>query len=174
VTAAARRPALRWVAALLLSVAGSGCGASGAVSPSGTAVGVVCIPVGCLSGAVYDGSLTVGNSDPQSLTITACRNGACPYTTLRFDPTQSRFVGRILGPLTVDISLDTSPVPARLFVHIAGRPELLIDGDLYELKVQNAAGASLLALSAAVTYRRTRHSDPSCTADCISAILSAQ
>ena len=129
---------------MLLSVAGSGCGASGAVSPSGTAVGVVCIPVGCLSGAVYDGPLTVGNSDPQSLTITACRNGACPYTTLRFDPTQSRFVGRILGPLTVDISLDTSPVPARLFVHIAGRPELLIDGDLYELKVQNTAGASLL------------------------------
>jgi len=163
----------RWRTALLFWVTSivSSCGASGAVSPSGTAIGVICVPSDCLSGAVYEGPLFVGSSDPLHLIITACRNEVCAKTTLTFDAAERHYVGHIVGPLTVAIALTTDSTPAHLLVHIVGRPELLSDGDRYELSVALPSGQLLSRQIPSATYGHTRHSDPNCTADCVSITL---
>jgi hypothetical protein len=126
------------------------------------------VPSDCLSGAVYDGPLSVGSSDPLQLIITACRNEVRAKTTLNFDAAQRHYVGRIVGPLSVEITLTSDPPPAHLLVHIFGRPELLRDGDRYELSVDSPSSQLLSRRITSATYGRTRRSDPNCTADCVS------
>ncbi len=150
----------------LLCLIGSGCGSSGAVSPSGNAVGVICIPSGCLSGAVYQHTVSLGSSDPLAIRFSVCRNQVCAQTQLARDGSSAQFFGRVVGPLSVEISLDTSS--GALLVHVVGRPELLKDGDSYELTIDGIGPTSIRSVIPSATYSRTPKSDSNCTADCIS------
>ena len=143
------------------------CGLGGAVSPSGPAIGVICIPAGCDSGAVYDGPLSLGSTDPTTLSVSVCRNGVCARTQLQYDSTLRRYVGQIVGPLSVSIWLDGSASPAHFWLHVFGRPELLTDGDTYELTVTATTGTLLQIPRKAVSYTRTTLSDPNCGAACV-------
>lgn len=143
------------------------CGLGGAVSPSGPAIGVICIPAGCNSGAVYDGPLSVGSADPTTLSVSVSRNRVTASTQLRYDTTRRRYVGQIVGPLSVDMWLDTSVMPSHFWLHIFGRPELLSDGDTYELSVTSAAATLLQIPRKPVSYTRTTLSDPNCGAACV-------
>lgn len=155
----------------LLSALLLGCGSGGAVSPSGPAIGVICIPSGCLSGAHYDGTVSLGSIDPSTLTLSVCRNGACAHTQLRAGSVSGRYVGQIAPPLSVDAWLETSVSPARLWVYIFGRPELLLDGDVYELSVSSPSMTLVRIPPTAVTYVRTDIRDPNCAAACVSVRL---
>ncbi len=164
----------RALAQTLLCVLGSGllclglhgCGSSGAVSPSGNAVGVICIPSGCLSGAVYQNTVSLGSSDPLAIKFSVCRNQVCAQTQLSHEGSSTQFFGRVVGPLSVEISLDTSS--GALLVHVMGRPELLKDGDSYELTIDGIGPTRIHSLIPSATYSRTPKSDSNCTADCIS------
>ena len=150
----------------LLCLSGSGCGSSGAVSPSGTAVGVICIPSGCLSGAVYLHTVSLGSSDPLAIKFRVCRNSVCAQTQLVPGRSPTQYVGRIVGPLSVEIALNTAS--GALLVHVVGRPEILKDGDSYDLTVDGIGPTSIRSLIPSATYSKTPKNDSNCTADCIS------
>jgi len=149
-----------------LSVLLFGCGSGGAVSPSGPAIGVICIPVGCLSGALYDGTINLGSVDPGSLILSVCRNGVCAKTPLRKDST-GRYVGQIAPPLPVSAWLDSSVTPARLWTYVFGRPELLVDGDVYEISLASASMTLFRIPPKSAVYLRDPQQDPNCAAQCV-------
>lgn len=151
--------------ACLLATLLFGCGSAGALSPSGSPVGVTCIPSGCLSGAVYDAVLPLATIDPQNITVTVCRNEVCAKSQLSASGSGS-YSGHIIGPLTVAITLDAQSGAFR--VHAIGQPELLTDGDRYELAIEGAASSPLRSSIPFARYTRTSSNDPNCSASCIS------
>jgi hypothetical protein len=151
--------------ACLLSALLFGCGSAGALSPSGSPVGVTCIPSGCLSGAVYDAVLPLGTTDPQNITVTVCRNEVCAKSQLSASGVGS-YSGHIVGPLSVSITLDAQSGAIR--VHVIGQPELLTDGDRYELAIEGIGSSTLRSSIPFARYSRTSSSDPNCAVSCIS------
>lgn len=145
-----------------------GCGSAGAISVPGNPVGVTCIPSGCLSGAVYDAVLSPRPASPESVTVTACRNEVCAKTQLSRSDASS-YSGHIIGPLSVNITLDSQSGAVR--VHIQGSPELLTDGDRYELTIDGIGSAAIRSSIPFARYSRTLRSDPSCAASCISVLF---
>ena len=94
------------------------------------------------------------------------RNRLCAKTQLAMGSSPTQYVGRIVGPLSVEISLDTGN--GALFVHVFGRPELLKDGDQYELTVDGIGSNSIHSIIPSAIYSKTAKNDSNCTADCIS------
>lgn len=156
------------VAAFVLSGLATGCGSAGAISVPGNPVGVTCIPTGCQSGAVYDAVLSLGASHPGSVTVAVCRNEVCAKTQLSQQSTSS-YSGSILGPLTVSTTLDSAS--GAFHVHIAVSPELLTDGDRYELTIDGIGSSALRSSIPFARYSRTQRSDPNCSASCISVLF---
>ena len=138
----------------------------GAVSPSGPAIGVICIPVGCLSGALYDGTINLGSVDPGSLILSVCRNGSLRQNAA--PKRQHRSLRRTNcaaapGQRLARFQRD----PARLWTYVFGRPELLIDGDVYEISLASASMTLFRIPPKSAVYLRDPQQDPNCAAQCV-------
>ncbi len=161
----------RWVRILLGSVFLAlmvSCQAGGPFAPTSGTTQVRCIPQPCASGAVFDGPLDLQGQKPDAVVVTVVRNGVKAHIGLR-NTTPGLFEARIVGPLPVQIRLETQPL--RLWVHIFNRPEYLLDGDEYVLTVAAEKDVLLERIVAWARYQRTAVQDANCPEPCVSLAL---
>ncbi|MEO7091729.1 MAG: hypothetical protein ABI175_00675 [Polyangiales bacterium] len=112
-----------------------------------------CSAIGCSSGTVYSGALTL--PDPMHrLLLTVCRNSECSTTPFQVTTRGDASPGPTTGTPRADILLLRAPSRAQISTTI--ERDQLHDGDVYRIKVEDlTAGALLLDFaSAPVHYER--------------------
>lgn len=172
--ASSRKHWMDWVRLLVccaVSCAWVSCEGFGGLAPSGTATQVRCVPKGCMSGAVYDGPLSLDGYDPLGIVVIVERNRVTASSSLWKTEKAGQYVGRIVGPLSVHLFLDTQTTPAHLVVQIENRPEFLLDGDDYILSVYFQDIRLLSRSRYDSVYDRIGFSDANCAEPCVTLTL---
>lgn len=156
-----------WAIGILCAI---GCGSNTDVPPGG-----VCTLIGCDSGAIYSGLVSLGGADPTTLEVRTCMNGTCDTQKLRAVPSSS-VLFECLGPLTLECQVQLNGTMANFDILTKipkGSDPLtyLNDGDMYQLTLGAPGQTPIVTRTEVVTYKVFKPNGTGCSPTCKQVIL---